>query len=112
MLRKALVASFIATPSSNKAGSVQMKSTENRSGYSGVRGWVLTKCWVFRRLSNEADKEQAKQKDESPPVEKVKCLMLTDDPDGENKDDDTKGEEDKVYEAVTKYNPQIIIFRQ
>ena len=30
MLRKALVASFIATPNNSKNGAVEMKSTENR----------------------------------------------------------------------------------
>jgi len=30
MLRKALVASFIATPNNSKSGTIQMKSTENR----------------------------------------------------------------------------------
>eukprot|EP00090_Calanus_glacialis_P021065 TRINITY_DN32503_c0_g1_i1.p1 TRINITY_DN32503_c0_g1~~TRINITY_DN32503_c0_g1_i1.p1 ORF type:complete len:196 (-),score=78.85 TRINITY_DN32503_c0_g1_i1:51-581(-) len=77
MLRKALVASFIATPSNNKNGNVEMKSTENR------------------RLSNEAVKEEPKEGQEpapeSVPVEKVKCLVLKDDPDEENlKDEDDK----------------------
>ena len=35
MLRKALVASFIATPSNNRNGNVEMKSTENRFGKAG-----------------------------------------------------------------------------
>ena len=62
MLRKALVASFIATP--NKSGCVEMKSTENR------------------RLSLENLKNQTKPEEDedssSSVTKKVECLVLND----------------------------------
>ena len=62
MLRKALVASFIATP--NKSGCVEMKSTENR------------------RLSLENLKNQTKPEEDedssSSVTKKVECLILND----------------------------------
>ena len=56
----------------------------------------------YRRLSNEAVKEEPKEGQEpapeSVPVEKVKCLVLKDDPDEENlKDEDDK--ERKVFNS-------------
>jgi len=70
MLRKALVASFIATPSNSTKGVTEMKSTENR------------------RLSDDGEKNSLKgakeNEEETVPVEQVKCLVLKDEVEEEN----------------------------
>ena len=71
MLRKALVASFIATPTNSKNGAVEMKSTENR------------------RLSveNIAKKEEAMLE------KKVECLVLNEE---EEQGESSNSEEQEV----------------
>ena len=71
MLRKALVASFIATPNNSKNGSVEMKSTENR------------------RLSVE----NIGKKEETGLEKKVECLVLKEEDD---KEESSNSEEQEV----------------
>ena len=49
MLRKALVASFIATPSNSTKGVTEMKSTENRLG-SGDHFQIKLDYWLLFKI--------------------------------------------------------------
>ena len=116
MLRKALVASFIATPGNSNKGVMEMKSTENRSFIIWLQGLIksymrfkavkLSKSvsmsdfvlfnHIVRRKSDDVELAKVnKDEDETVPVEQVKCLVLKDDVEDENEESSAGKDEEE-----------------
>jgi len=86
MLRKALVASFIATPGNSNKGIMEMKSTENRR----------------KSDDGEIAKGIEETEEETVPVEQVKCLVLKDDMENETEESSKEKQATDAVKLVSK----------